>query len=50
MDNELKRLKKTAEQIRRDIIEATSHGKGCGVTLLESPSTCAQYLKTELGC
>lgn len=31
MDNELKRLKKTAVQIRRDIIEATSHGKGGGI-------------------
>ena len=31
MDNELKRLKKTAAQIRRDIIEATSHGKGGGI-------------------
>ena len=31
MDNELKRLKKIAVQIRRDIIEATSHGKGGGI-------------------
>ena len=30
--------------------QALHEALGCGVTLLESPSTCAQYLKTELGC
>lgn len=31
MENELKRLKRMAVQIRRDIVEATAHGQGGGI-------------------
>ncbi len=39
LENELKRLEKTAVQIRRDMIEATAHGKGGGIHIAPALSS-----------
>ncbi len=46
MENELKRLKKMAVQVRRDIIEVTSHGAGGGIHV--APALSASDVVTAL--
>lgn len=46
MENELRRLKKTAVQVRRDIIEATTHGQGGGIHV--GPALSATDIVTAL--
>lgn len=46
MENELRRLKKTAVQVRRDIIEAATHGQGGGIHV--GPALSATDIVTAL--